>query len=75
MIFNSDTKKTVLPSASSILLKGKNNTGQVFNNPYKRAEIDQIASLEKHVKMVSIEIKINFNMNENLLILIAYELG
>ncbi|XP_055316419.1 putative mediator of RNA polymerase II transcription subunit 26 [Sitodiplosis mosellana] len=48
----SDTKKTVLPSASSILLNGNNNSGQVFNNPYKKAEIDQIASLEKHVKMV-----------------------
>lgn len=47
----SDMKKPILPSASSILLNG-NNTGQVFNNPYKRAEIDQIASLEKHVKMV-----------------------
>lgn len=41
----------VLPSASSILLNG-NNSGQVFNNPYKKAETDQIASLEKHVKMV-----------------------
>lgn len=50
-VFDSDAKKTVLPSASSILLKGS-NTGQVFNNPYKKAENDQIASLEKHVKMV-----------------------
>lgn len=49
--FYSETKKTILPSASSILLNG-NNTGQVFNNPYKKAETDQIASLEKHVKMV-----------------------
>lgn len=49
---NSESKKAVLPSASSILLNGNNNSGQVFNNPYKRAEIDQIASLEKHVKMV-----------------------
>lgn len=48
----SETKKMVLPSASSILLNG-NNSGQVFNNPYKRAEINQIASLEKHVKMVN----------------------
>ncbi|XP_031617817.1 uncharacterized protein LOC116337409 [Contarinia nasturtii] len=47
-----ETKKTVLPSASSILLNGNSNTGQVFNNPYKKAENDQIASLEKHVKMV-----------------------
>lgn len=47
----SEMKKTILPSASSILLNG-NNTGQVFNNPYKKAEIDQIVLLEKHVKMV-----------------------
>lgn len=50
--FSSETKKTLLPSASSILLNGTNNTGEVFNNPYKKAENDQIASLEKHVKMV-----------------------
>lgn len=54
---DSDTTKTILPSASSILLKGNSKTGQVFNNPYKRAEIDQIASLEKHVKMVCIRIQ------------------
>lgn len=51
IFFYSETKKMVLPSASSILLNG-NNSGQVFNNPYKKAETDQIASLEKHVKMV-----------------------
>lgn len=50
----SETKKAVLPSASSILLNGNSNTGQVFNNPYKKAEYDQIASLEKHVKMVCV---------------------
>lgn len=50
---SSEMKKTVLPSASSILLDGSANTGQVFNNPYKKAENEQIASLEKHVKMVT----------------------
>lgn len=50
---HSETKKTILPSASLILLNGNDSSGQVFNNPYKKAEIAQIASLEKHVKMVS----------------------
>lgn len=59
-LFCSETKKMVLPSASSILLTG-NNTGQVFNNPYKKAENDQIASLEKHVKMV----RINFVLSQS----------
>lgn len=40
-----------MPSASA-LLSNVSSTGQVFNNPYKRAENAQIASLEKHVKMV-----------------------
>lgn len=59
--FLSETKKAVLPSASSILLNGNSNTGQVFNNPYKKAEKDQIASLEKHVKMVCVASHFEFN--------------
>lgn len=60
---SSETKKAVLPSASSILLNGNSNTGQVFNNPYKKAENDQIASLEKHVKMVCVESRFEFECN------------
>lgn len=52
-VWSSKATKPVLPSASSILLKGGASSGQVFNNPYKKAEIEQIASLEKHVKMVT----------------------
>lgn len=50
---NDETIKNAqtLPSASS-LLSSTSVTGQVFNNPYKVAEIAKIASLEKHVKMV-----------------------
>lgn len=74
VFFSSETKKTLLPSASSILLNGTNNTGEVFNNPYKKAENDQIASLEKHVKMVRsnflfvtlVKIKNSFNIKKEI---------
>lgn len=45
------TSVAPLPSASK-LLSGISSVGDVFHNPYKLAENEKIASLEKHVKMV-----------------------
>lgn len=42
----------MLPSASALLSGGGKPMGVVFNNPYKNAENEKIANLEKHVKMV-----------------------
>lgn len=55
-----DKEKSVTPSTSvalpsaSKLLSGIASVGDVFHNPYKLAENEKIASLEKHVKMVRV---------------------